>query len=70
MSSTGTARLLPKPHLWRHPAGSARDALDGRGESAIAYACFFGHADCVQLLLVNSADPNIADDDGVTPLHW
>ena len=37
--------------------------------TALAYATQQGHKDIVEFLLNKKADPNIADDEGVAPLH-
>ena len=37
--------------------------------TALAYATTHGHVDVVKFLLDKKADPNIADDEGVAPLH-
>ena len=37
--------------------------------TALAYATQQGHQDIVEFLLNKKADPNIADDEGVAPLH-
>ena len=47
------------------------DSADGQGYTALAFACAFGtveHAACVDALLRARAEPNVADDYGVTPL--
>ena len=38
--------------------------------TALAYASQQGHKDIVEFLLDKKADPNIADDEGVAPLHF
>ena len=38
--------------------------------SPLGLACKFGHSEIVHLLLRHGADPNMADDDAETPLHY
>ena len=45
------------------------DAADARGWTALARAAYSGHVECVDELLLRSARVNLANDDGLTPLH-
>merc|ERR1712173_445528 len=40
------------------------------GESALHWACQFGFAEIVEVLLIHGADVNGKDCSGCTPLHW
>ena len=43
---------------------------DDGGETAAAWASFYGQDECLALLLANSANPSLGDRLGMTPLHW
>ncbi|XP_073533214.1 ankyrin repeat and SOCS box protein 10 isoform X2 [Phyllobates terribilis] len=58
---TGCLRLLLQK-------GADVDFAPG-GESALHGACENGHNQCVQLLLRHGANPNMASQDGFSPLH-
>ncbi len=45
------------------------DSRDSLGRTALMLATLRGHAGAVDLLLEHGADPNVADDHGVTPLQ-
>ncbi len=44
------------------------ESLDGRRHTALSEASCNGHADVVQFLIEQGADPNAANDTGRTPL--
>ena len=46
------------------------DATDAEGRTALFFAAANGHADVVDLLLSEDADPNMANEQGGTALHW
>ena len=46
------------------------NAQDKHQNTAVCMASFKGHVASVRLLVDNSADVNMPDDDGFTPLHW
>jgi palmitoyltransferase ZDHHC13/17 len=43
---------------------------DNEGRSALHWAAYKGHIDCVRLLLLLGLSPNVQDQEGCTPLHW
>uniref|UniRef100_A0ABD2XL08 Uncharacterized protein n=1 Tax=Trichogramma kaykai TaxID=54128 RepID=A0ABD2XL08_9HYME len=45
------------------------DAVDEKGNTPLYYALHSGAGKVVELLLRNGADPNLADAEGLTPLH-
>ncbi|KAL8802592.1 MAG: hypothetical protein Q9200_006532 [Gallowayella weberi] len=52
-----------------HERGAAVDAQSQDGTTALCRAAILGNERCVELLLVKGADPDIADNEGFTPLH-
>jgi ankyrin repeat protein len=46
------------------------NAKDGKGNTALSYATYFGHIDIVERLLKATADVNATNDDGYTPLMF
>ena len=48
-------------------AGADANKPCEHGRTALHMAAAWGHADIVQLLLENGADPTIVDDEGMTP---
>ncbi|XP_066242233.1 ankyrin repeat and SOCS box protein 10 isoform X1 [Saccopteryx leptura] len=63
-ASRGHIEVLRLLLRWR-----ARPDMAPAGRTALHEACAAGHADCVHVLLVAGADPNIPDQDGNCPLH-
>ena len=49
---------------------SLHDATDRQIETAFLRACAFGRLEIVKLLLARGVDPAVAEDDGMTGLHW
>ena len=49
--------------------GVSVDATDAEGRTALFFAAANGHADVVDLLLSEDADPNMANEQGGTALH-
>lgn len=47
-------------YMYVHTAG---------GVTPLHRACYKGYKDIVRLLLSEGADPQLADNDGMTPLH-
>ncbi|XP_014230568.1 ankyrin-1-like [Trichogramma pretiosum] len=45
------------------------DARDKKGNTPLHIALFCKHEDMIQVLLKNGADPNLANEEGLTPLH-
>ncbi|XP_014228243.1 ankyrin-1-like [Trichogramma pretiosum] len=45
------------------------DAVDKKGNTPLSYALKSGVKKVIELLLRNGADPNLADAEGLTPLH-
>uniref|UniRef100_A0ABD2VUY7 Uncharacterized protein n=1 Tax=Trichogramma kaykai TaxID=54128 RepID=A0ABD2VUY7_9HYME len=45
------------------------DTRDNLGNSALHYAIHYGNVDMVEFLLLKGANPNVANNDGMTPLH-
>uniref|UniRef100_A0A1I8IY30 ANK_REP_REGION domain-containing protein n=1 Tax=Macrostomum lignano TaxID=282301 RepID=A0A1I8IY30_9PLAT len=45
------------------------DRTDSQQNTLLHWACHFAQPACVRLLLERSANPNVANRDGVTPLH-
>jgi uncharacterized protein len=45
------------------------DSRDSLGRTALMLATLRGHAEAVDILLDNGADPNVADHRGTTPLQ-
>jgi ankyrin repeat protein len=41
-----------------------------KGETPLHYAAMFGHRKTIEMLVAGGADPNVADQDGVTPLQY
>jgi len=46
------------------------DETDVDGDTALMWASVYGHADIVEMLLQDGADPNFANGDGDTALMW
>ncbi|CAE7353658.1 ANKRD50 [Symbiodinium natans] len=46
------------------------NARNDRGMTALCFAAHEGRLEAIRLLMERAADPNIADDHGVTPLHY
>ncbi|CAE7382391.1 unnamed protein product, partial [Symbiodinium sp. CCMP2456] len=46
------------------------NARNDRGMTALCFAAHEGRAEAIRLLMERAANPNIADDHGVTPLHY
>ncbi|MEV0821041.1 ankyrin repeat domain-containing protein [Nonomuraea rubra] len=44
------------------------DPTDGKGDTLLMPAAYYGHAETVRRLVTSGADPNRADDRGQTPL--
>jgi ankyrin repeat protein len=57
--------------LLDHPSSPAVDVnlLDKEGSTPLHKAAYFGHAECVKLLLRAGADVMLQDGEGSTPLH-
>lgn len=51
-------------------AGADLDAVDDRGESALASAAFMGRLDAAELLIEEGAAIDRVNNDGVSPLEW
>ena len=49
--------------------GNNIDALGENGNSALAFACANGHADCASLLIIKGATVDLPSSLGNTPLH-
>jgi ankyrin repeat protein len=53
--------------LLQHMAGRGLDERDGRGCTALRWACSSGHVEVARCLLLAGADHTIAGSDGLTP---
>jgi ankyrin repeat protein len=49
--------------------GAERDAVDPQGNSALVLAAINGHFDTAALLVKSGVDPNLAEENGQTPLY-
>ena len=69
-TTTGESRNLPEATvLERKSASSALNRTNKTGDTPLSLAAWKGHADIVDELLKNHADPDIADSGNVTPLN-
>ncbi len=50
--------------------GTPANLRGENGTTALLLAARYRNTDCVELLIEHGADPNAANDDGATPLHW
>ena len=60
--------LLADYHL-EHDQATAIDMIDKEGRSALHYACIAGRHESVRILLVAGANPDLQDNEHLTPLH-
>ncbi|WP_316247616.1 ankyrin repeat domain-containing protein [Nonomuraea sp. PA05] len=49
-------------------AGAPVDLTDGKGDTLLMPAAYYGHAETARMLVTSGADPNRANDRGQTPL--
>ncbi|MFC5822241.1 ankyrin repeat domain-containing protein [Nonomuraea insulae] len=49
-------------------AGVPVDLTNGKGDTLLMLAAYYGHAETVRMLVTSGADPNRANDRGQTPL--